>query len=97
MFDTAVHVDAIYATLAEPVTPAGGDPFLALFSVADVDAFDGATQAGDYTLRYQAGAAANLTAGTVLTIRGEQFVVAALPRRVGDGFEFVASLVDAVA
>lgn len=96
MFDVAAQLASLYDALGEPVTPAVGDPFLALFSVADLDAFDGAAQAGDYTLRYPASSA-SLSTGAVLTIRSAQFTVAAPPRRIGDGSECVATLVEVAA
>lgn len=94
MFDPAPHLATIYATLGEPVTPAAGDPFLALFSAADVDAFDGLAQVGDYQLRY-AGDAATLAHGDALTIRGRQYRVADDPARFGDGRELTVRLREA--
>lgn len=96
MFDPAPHMAAIYGTLGEPVTPAAGDPFLALFSAADVDAFDGMAQAGDYQLRYPLDAAA-LTVGDVLTIRGRQYRVSDDPARLGDGREVAVRLREVAA
>ncbi|MBL8444786.1 MAG: hypothetical protein JNK52_12130 [Zoogloeaceae bacterium] len=95
MIDVAPHLDAIYATLGEPVTPAAGAVFNGVFSVADIDAF-GAAQVGDYTLRYPAGAIA-LQRDDVLTIRGQLYQVASHPRRVGDGREWVAELMEVTA
>lgn len=86
---------AIYATLGEPVTSAAGAAFAGIFSVADVDAFDTA-QVGDYTLRYPA-AAADLTRGDVLTIRGTAWRVAEHPRRIGDGRECSVGLMQETA
>lgn len=91
MFDPTAHIATIYATLGEPVTPAAGAPFLALFSVSDVEAFDGMAQAGDYQIRYPRNAAA-LTVGDVLEIRGRQYRVSDDPARLGDGREMTARL-----
>lgn len=93
--DLVTDIDAIYATLGEPVTPAAGAVFNGVFSVADLDAF-GSTQVGDYSLRYPAGAAA-LQRDDRLTIRGQLYQVASHPRRVGDGREWVAELMEVTA
>lgn len=91
MFDPAAHLASIYATLGEPVTPDVGDPFLALFSVADVDVFGGAAQVGDYELRYMLDAA-TLEIDDELTIRGVQYRVSDDPARLGNGLELTARL-----
>ena len=78
------------------VYPASGAPFAAEFNAADVDAFDGAAQAGDYTLNYQTSDA-SLAVGAVVTIRSVPYTVAAPPRRIGDGLESVAQLVEVAA
>lgn len=90
MLHSAADIDAMYAALGEPVTPAAGAVFHALFAVADLDAFDGSAQAGDFALRYPASVV--LAVGAVLTIRGTQYRVAADPQRLGDGYELVARL-----
>lgn len=81
---------ASYRDLGEKVTPAVGVPFCGMFDVADLDAFDGTAQAGDFALRYPA--AVVLAVGAVLTIRGTQYRVAADPQRLGDGYELVVRL-----
>lgn len=94
MFDVAPHLDAIYATLGEPVTPAAGAAFNGLFEVADVDPFSAPAIAGDYVLRYQL-ASATLVPGDLLTLRGVQYRVADDPQRIGDGREATVRLREA--
>lgn len=92
MLDVAPHLDAIYATHGEPVTPAAGADFLGMFSHADEGVFD-AVLAGEITLRY-ALQSASLQRGDLLTIRGAQYRVAEKPRRIGAGHEAIAVLIE---
>lgn len=94
MFDAAVQLDTIYAALGEPVTPAVGDPFLGVFSCADVAALDGGAQVGDFSLRYPA-TAGTFILGAGLWIRGVHYTVVVPSARVGDGLEYVVELVEA--
>ena len=95
MFDDDAMA-AIYDALGAPVMPDVGPSFLGTLGIADVEAFGDAVQAGDYALRYQTSSA-SLAVGAKLTIGGATYVVAALPRRIGDGRETVAPLVDGTA
>lgn len=92
MFDAAAQLGRLYARLGDQVTPAVGEPFLALFSAADVSPYDGMAHVGDYQIRY-AIADADLSVGAVVTVRGMQYRVAADPLRMLDGLEAVARLV----
>lgn len=96
MLDVQPHLDAIYATLGEPVTPAAGAAFNAVFSMADVDPLGPPSIAGDYQLRY-ALASASLQVGDLLTLRGQQYRVADDPYRIGDGREAVVRLREVLA
>lgn len=96
MFDAAPHLATIYATLGEPVTPAAGAVFRALFSVADVDVFDGSSVGGDYQLRYPTDAAL-LVPGDVVSVRGLQYRVVEDPQRLGDGREVAVRLREVAA
>lgn len=95
MFDVAPHLDAIYATLGEPVTPAAGVAFHGILSIADAGVFD-AVQAGEIELRYPESAA-TLQCGDVVQTRGRSYRVAEPPRRIGDGRECVAKLTEVAA
>lgn len=94
MFDPAVHLATIYATLGEPVQPAVGDAFLGIFRCADVSTLEDTAQVGDYTLRYPASAG-TFFLGAGLVIRGQSYTVAVPSARVGDGLEYVVQLVEA--
>ncbi|WP_018991298.1 hypothetical protein [Aromatoleum toluclasticum] len=96
MFDPAAHLATIYATLGEPVTPAVGDPFIGMFSCADVSTLDGAAQVGDFSLRYPA-TAGTFILGAGLWIRGVHYTVVVPSARVGNGLEYVVQLVEAAA
>lgn len=91
MFDVAAHLDAIYDTLGLPVTPVAGEPFRGIFRVNDVEVFD-APRVGDYTLRFPS-ALATLQRGDEVGIAGQQYWLAEVPRRIGDGSECEVQLV----
>ena len=90
--DLVTDLDAIYATLGEPVIPVAGAVFNGVFRVSDLDPLGGPPSiVGDYTLRYPLSDA-TLAPGDVLTIRGVQYRVADDPYRVGDGREAAVQL-----
>jgi hypothetical protein len=93
MFDAAAQLAKLYRKLGDQVTPAVGLPFLAIFSAADVDRFDGMAQIGDYQIRYVL-ADASLAVGSLVTISGQQYRVVADPARSLDGREAFARLVE---
>lgn len=90
--DLVTDLDAIYATLGEPVTPAAGAVFNGVLSAVDASLFD-AVQAGEIELRY-ADVAATLQRGDVVQVRGQHYRVSEPPRRIGDGRERIATLIE---
>lgn len=89
------QITRIYATLGEPIIAPDGTLFNGVFAMADVDAF-GATQVGDYSLRYAAGAV-SLQRDDRLIIRSQTYQVASHPRRLGDGREWITELMEVSA
>ncbi|ENO76589.1 hypothetical protein B447_17636 [Thauera sp. 27] len=96
MLDVSALKRQAYADLGEPVTPAAGAVFYALFRLSDVDPLGVPSVAGDCELRYLLESAA-LEVGDVLTLRGQQYRVADDPYRIGDGREAVVRLREVAA
>lgn len=86
MFDPAVHLATIYATLGEPVTPAVGAAFNATVSF-DADAAFDVGLASRVSLRYPVAGAPTLIEGDVVTWRGASWRLAEDPQPIGDGRE----------
>lgn len=88
--DFAPHLAAMYGAIGEPVT-AGDTTLPGVLGMADQGIFD-AAQAGEIELRYSL-ADASLQRGDVVLVRGIAYRIAEPPRRIGDGREAVATLV----